>query len=251
MKKLIGMETEQWIVGEHVAKKDCPWQSHDTGNWLICKQCGHTWLVRAGDIQKERAQCPNCNPYQTGRGHIDMSLKDQRFGKLVAKEYLKNGYWLCQCDCGNQVPVNKQHLQGRWKIKNGVKVWAATRSCGCENKSLGERTIEEIFKLHQVNFQTQYNIAELSLYMRFDFALFDIQNQLLGLIEYDGEQHFVPIEKWGAEGKLEITQERDERKNQYCKNNNIPLLRIPYTDLRKLNWDYFIQQFPLIQQAVI
>ena len=40
---------------------------------------------------------------------------------------------------------------------------------------------------------------------------------------------FDPIKIWGGEEKLKRQQENDEIKNQYCKNNNINLVRIPYT----------------------
>lgn len=52
-------------------------------------------------------------------------------------------------------------------------------------------------------------------------------------IEYDGRQHFIPIDFAGkgddwAKEQLAITQYHDEIKNEYCKVNNISLLRISY-----------------------
>lgn len=58
--------------------------------------------------------------------------------------------------------------------------------------------------------------------LRFDFYLPE-QNTL---IEYDGEPHFVKRGKYG-EG-FENRQKNDEIKNQYCKDNNIKLIRIHY-----------------------
>ena len=52
-------------------------------------------------------------------------------------------------------------------------------------------------------------------------------------IEFDGQHHF---EDRGF-GNLEITKKHDEIKNQYCQNNNINLLRIPYwngNDIEKI-----------------
>lgn len=39
---------------------------------------------------------------------------------------------------------------------------------------------------------------------------------------------------WHNIEQLEAQQERDKIKNQWCKENNIPLIRIPYTRLLKL-----------------
>lgn len=49
-------------------------------------------------------------------------------------------------------------------------------------------------------------------------------------IEYDGEQHFIPIENWGGVENLKRTKERDLMKNKFCEENNIKLFRISYFD---------------------
>ena len=55
------------------------------------------------------------------------------------------------------------------------------------------------------------------------------------LIEYDGEQHFTYKEEgWNTKINFEETQFRDNYKNQWSKDNNIPLIRIPYTKLSTL-----------------
>ena len=74
---------------------------------------------------------------------------------------------------------------------------------------------------------------------RFDFAIFDNNNNLKYLIEYDGSQHFEENVRENGLGfntreAYEKTHERDMIKNQWCKDNNIPLIRIPYTHLDKL-----------------
>lgn len=68
--------------------------------------------------------------------------------------------------------------------------------------------------------------------LRFDFYL---PNHNI-LIEYDGEQHFKPVDfankgfEW-ANQIFEHNQIKDKIKDCYCKDNNIKLIRIPY-------WDY-------------
>ena len=59
------------------------------------------------------------------------------------------------------------------------------------------------------------------------------------LIEYDGSQHYKPtqignITKEQAEEKYIQTIIRDDIKTQYCKDNNIPLIRIPYWKLNNM-----------------
>ena len=64
--------------------------------------------------------------------------------------------------------------------------------------------------------------------LRFDFAVF-FEDEIK-LIEYDGKQHFEPVDYWGGEKYFNLLQENDKIKDKYCKENNIDLLRIPYWD---------------------
>lgn len=56
-----------------------------------------------------------------------LNLSGQRFGRLVAKYYVRyddqDNRWLCRCDCGNMVEVLSSSL------RNGN-----TKSCGCLHK---------------------------------------------------------------------------------------------------------------------
>lgn len=60
----------------------------------------------------------------------------------------------------------------------------------------------------------------------------DKNNKLIGLIEYDGEQHYKPYcfsnNRKNFEKNLEKNRYRDYRKYKFTDFNNIPLLRIPY-----------------------
>lgn len=66
---------------------------------------------------------------------------------------------------------------------------------------------------------------------RFDFYLPDYNL----LIEYDGRQHFIQGNgNYDNIDKFQQTQLRDLFKNDWCKEHNIPLIRIPYTHYESL-----------------
>lgn len=72
--------------------------------------------------------------------------------------------------------------------------------------------------------------------LRFDFAIFDNNCNLLFLCEYDGNQHYGPIIFGDCSYEEAIIKykelvKRDTIKNNYCKEHGIKLLRIPY-------WEY-------------
>ena len=69
-------------------------------------------------------------------------------------------------------------------------------------------------------------------HLRWDFRILSDEPIF---IEYDGEFHYFPIRKGGmtqqeAQNNLESTQRRDKIKDDYCKENGLLLLRIPYWD---------------------
>lgn len=91
----------------------------------------------------------------------------------------------------------------------------------------GENLIQII--LLELNYHT---IKECSVYINgtsysFDFSIWNDGN-LIGFIEYDGEQHFYPIEHFGGIEGFNKTQKNDAIKNKFCEEQGLKLLRIPY-----------------------
>ena len=92
--------------------------------------------------------------------------------------------------------------------------------------SKGEKKIKDILDAFEIKYIYNKNIWGDS-HLRPDFYLEDYNL----VIEYDGIQHFEPIEYFGGEERFKMTQQKDIEKNDYCKVNNIDMLRIPY-------WEY-------------
>ena len=128
-----------------------------------------------------------------------------------------------------------------WETTSPNKFLRGTRCPKC-NESKGEKTISNYLDLNNINYKTQYKIEECKNInaLPFDFAIFDKNENLLGLIEYDGEQHF-KLGSFGSKDENEIekkfqqTQFRDQIKTNYCKDKNIALLRIKYTEFNNIN----------------
>ena len=142
--------------------------------------------------------------------------------------------WLCRCKCGKEIITTGKLLRDGHKL-----------SCGCMKKSKGEIAIEQLLEnnlfLYSEQYtvyieQTEYEVTQCHPYY-FDFAIFKDNKELDYLIEFDGQQHFEYKENkdcWNNEENFEKTQIRDNLKNQWCKDNNIPLIRIPYWHLQDL-----------------
>lgn len=251
---MIGKTYNNFTVLRRASKEEATWNSNETPLLIKCNDCGYEWVARRGDILKEVIICPECGE-AVGRGHWDKSKIGMRFGYLTiidkAPTHRSEGgnytcYWTCQCDCGNIVNVSQDHLFGR----RGGDHHGRTISCGCATKSSGQIKMEQICTALKINFKPEYRINEFSPYAPFDIGILDKEGQLLGLMEYDGEQHFREVELWGGEEKLKIQQERDNRKNKYCEENGIPLFRIPYTDYDELSVKYLFSKFPEFRRIV-
>lgn len=110
------------------------------------------------------------------------------------------------------------------------------KRCGECLDSKGEARIKEYLTKNNISFKREFKIKECKnkKILPFDFAIFNDNNKtiLKLLIEYDGEQHYNKT-GWDTknDNKLLRTKKNDEIRNNYCKNNNIKLLRIPY-------WEY-------------
>lgn len=112
----------------------------------------------------------------------------------------------------SQIPTN--HLSGK----------------GCEicGESKGENLIRLYLKKMKISFQSQYKFSDCKhkKVLPFDFFI----PQFNTCIEYNGKQHYEPIEWFGGIDGFHTQQIRDEIKKNYCKNNNLNLLILKYDD---------------------
>lgn len=147
-----------------------------------------------------------------------IDITNQVFGKwtVLYKTDKRNAnggvYWHCRCECGQEKDVLSQSLRtGR------------SLSCGNHsNISRGNVKISEILDENGIEYEIEKKFATCvdKTYLPFDFY---VNNKYL--IEYDGKQHFDENTIFD----YEYTHNHDIIKSEWCKNNNIPLIRIPYT----------------------
>lgn len=104
------------------------------------------------------------------------------------------------------------------------------RGEGCPRckKSKGELSILKFLQENNIPFTEQKTFNECAdkQKLQFDFYLPDHNT----CIEFDGIQHFKPIQAWGGNQELLNIQRRDRLKNDFCNKNNINLLRIKYNE---------------------
>lgn len=199
-------------------------KKNKSGNryWLCKCDCGKQVEVASSNLKSKHSLSCGCNR------RTDIS--NQRFDYLIAIKPTQNKanhdgsvIWECQCDCGNIC----------YKSISDLKT-STNNSCGCQKiYSRGEEKIQQLLWDNKIPFEKEKSFkncrSKYNRPYRFDFYIDDKY-----LIEFDGAQHFKHKSLNSAWEDLEVIVERDNYKNEWCKNNNIPLIRIPYTHLEKL-----------------
>lgn len=216
---LTGKQFNRLKVLEKADKRGNEWY------WKCQCECGNICFVCGLSLRSNRTKSCGCLKQESDRKPKNnvKDLLNQRFGDLVV--IARNGSdargeakWLCQCDCGQKISVLGSNLRS-----------GHTQSCGCDRRSKGEKKIASLLIDNAISFSTQKRFEELGT-LSFDFY---VNNYYL--IEYDGETHYqYNLHGWHNKEQLKAQQERDIIKNQWCKDNNIPLIRVPYWHLNDL-----------------
>lgn len=198
--------------------------------WHCRCDCGNECDVIGVSLREGSTKSCGCLKQESDRSskpHL-IDLTGQKFGHLTVIERAGSDsrsepIWKCKCDCEAQTEIL---VLGR-NLRKGH-----TQSCGCDRRSHGEKVIAKLLQDNNINFSQEYRAFKFKSgnWARFDFY---VNNKYF--IEYDGETHYqYNLHGWHDEDQLKAQQERDIIKNQWCKDNNLPLIRIPYWHLSKI-----------------
>ena len=211
-----------------------------------CKICGHEWAPIQDSLLRGKG-CPKCRnkklskdrmmPFEEFENRCKVSSPDV----AILGEYTgvkKHIDVMCK-KCGRKYNTIAEYL---------------LQGCGCPtcSSSKGERQVGSILERYGINFCPQYTFDECKNIkpLPFDFYIPDYNV----CIEYDGEQHFNPIEHFGGREAFQRRKVNDAIKTAFCENNNIRLIRIPYfmfSDVEDILFDeldiieYLIDTSPL------
>lgn len=193
------------------------------------KKCGnYEFEVTPDSFINHGSRCPKCktlnikNKLRKSQEEFEKEVYD-----LVQEEYTVIGeYYNARTKI--RMRHNKEECNYNEFLVTPYHFLKGTRCPVC-SESKGEKKIRDFLNLKNIKYETQYEFNNLfglgGKPLKFDFAIFNQENNLILLIEYDGVFHFQKV--YDGDGH-EIIVTHDKRKNEYCKQNNIPLLRIPY-----------------------
>lgn len=172
-------------------------------------------------------RCPKCSfVIKANKNRVPLDVAQQRMDKATSNEYrIVDNYNGLHPRKGSKADLEHVTCGYVFKAHPGdiISLYSGCPQCA---ESKGEKYVAEFLTKHEIDFKRQFRFDDCRKErpLPFDFAIFE-NNELKCLIEYDGEQHFKP--KFGMDSFIK-TQESDKIKNEYCLNNNIHLIRIPY-----------------------
>lgn len=176
--------------------------------------------------------CPDCvtenlrSKFQLKNPFVEF-IQNNLIPQIPEKEYINTNQkipFLCKFHLSKEVQfVTLAHLK---------------RGQGCiycsSKMSKPEKRVDKYLEsIGNLDYKYQHKFIDTEIFkLSFDFQInMGYDNQLL--IEYDGQQHFQAVRfnnmsKPVSETSFKEGIVRDKIKNQYCIDNNIPLIRIPY-----------------------
>lgn len=184
---------------------------------------GHNISMKPANF-KTGNRCGECSPKRKKTfEEVGLIFENEGYA-MRSTEYVEAFHKLeVTCSKGHEVEISWDNFR-------------SGKRCARCNESKGEKKVFDYLTKYQVLFDTQHTFDDCKHKRKlpFDFVIFNEKNEIIQLIEYDGEFHFIATEFTNGEEGLKQTQKRDQIKTDYCKKKGIPLLRIHYTEFERI-----------------
>lgn len=185
-----------------------------------CKKHNVIWKAYPTNLLKGQGCCKCLRE----KIHIKNSMTNEQYVKKL--QVINHNIISLEKYINSRTPILHKCLKDNYKWKASPNSILSGTGCPKCNESHGERQIGLWLDKKTIKYEKEkrFNDCKSKKTLPFDFYLPDYNIA----IEYDGGQHFKPIKHFGGDKAFEYTVKHDQIKNEYCKNNDIPLLRIPY-----------------------
>ena len=229
VKKMAYINSNIDVIGTYI--------NNNTGILCKCKADGYMWSPTPSNLLSGKG-CPVCGGVK----------------RRTADEYVDEVGRI-----NSNIEVLGQYVNATTPVLHRCKIdkneWFAQpnhilsgHGCPICNNSIGEKLVIKYLVDNDILFIPQYTFDDCKNKKKlpFDFYL----PYYNACIEYDGLQHFQPVEYFGGEDGFKKRQYNDLIKTNYCKLNSIQLLRIKYNQDVETELNKFFNNTKLIKEVV-
>ena len=181
-------------------------------------KCGNIYKVTPGSFL-QGSRCPYCC---WGHKKTGIEFTKQIFD-LVGSEYIFLDSYI---DAQTKIKVKHNKCGNIYKV--APYHFLEGHRCPYCNSPKGETLITKILDTLNIKYEPQKTFDELRDVQPLSYDFY-IQDQNI-LIEYQGKQHYQPVDHFGGEAKFELQQKHDKMKAEYAKDNGYNLITVPYTE---------------------
>jgi len=183
-------------------------------------KCGFKYKTTLNNIRRCGGRCPVC--FESHK--INTKIFKERVKKITGSEYTVLGKYKTSL---TKIKIRHNKCGKVYKVKpNAFTNGNRCPKCSLNGFSKGEKKINDFLNENNIEKKWQYRFENCKKTRPLPFD-FKIKNKPI-VIEYNGEQHYEPVEYFGGKEKFQKQQKNDNIKKQYCKENNIKLIEIPY-----------------------
>ena len=205
------------LVGDSYTFLD-PYINNHTKIKVKHNKCGNIYKVDPNKFLSGR-RCPYC---RSNANKTNTQFKKEVYD-LVGNEYVFLDKYV---NSDTKLRVKHNKCGNTYEVRPTDFFSHQTRCPYC-NSPKGETLIAKILDTLNVNYEYQKTFDDLkdTTYLSYDFY---IPSQNI-LIEYQGMQHYHPIDYFGGDVTFKKQQKHDQMKADYAKSNNYNLIAVPYT----------------------
>ena len=196
---------------------------------LMChNKCGNEWKITPNGFLNGKGRCPKCGRNITAKKLRDTQEEfENKVKELVKNEYSVLGKYNNQ---STKILIRHNKCGHEWKVAPNAFL-RGSRCPKCQ-RSKGEEIVENLLAQTNIPYkgEQKFDACRNKRKLPFDFGMKDKNGEVITLIEYDGIQHYKPVDYFGSKKRWWRGVKHDHIKDQFALSNNIPLLRVNYMD---------------------
>lgn len=189
-------------------------------------KCGNSFLIKISHFINGQG-CKYCNKENNTHG----ALSNEIFLERVS--IYSNDFEFLSKYKNNHTPINILHKKCKKELQiTPQHIYDRGIYCKYCDGSKGEQRISNYLDTYKILYYSQFVFDDCknAKPLRFDFY---IPNYNI-CIEYQGEQHYTPIEIFGGEKAFKKQKENDNIKRAFCKNNKLLLVEISFNEYKNI-----------------